>query len=185
MTFRHVHPPADGQEIQWGDGRLEVPDRPTVPFIEGDGIGPDVWRATKLVLDSAIAQVYGGSRSIAWFEVFAGEEAKSRYDEWLPQETVEAIRQYRAAIKGPLTTPVGGGFRSLNVTLRQTLDLYASVRPIRYFKGVPSPVRHPENVNMVVFRGCLCWHRVGGRLGGGQRADWIPARQVGQARAAR
>jgi isocitrate dehydrogenase len=147
-----VSPPSDGQEIEWQDDKLEVPDRPIVPFIEGDGIGPDIWRATRLVLDSAIEKTYSGSKSIAWMEIYAGEKAKEHYDEWLPQETVEAVRQFRGAIKGPLTTPVGGGFRSLNVTLRQTLDLYACVRPVRYFEGVPSPVREPEKVDMVIFR---------------------------------
>ena len=151
-SYRKVIPPSDGHEIQWAEGRLEVPDRPIIPFIEGDGIGPDIWRATRHVLDSAIEKAYSGSKSVAWMEIFAGENAKDHYDEWLPQETVEAIRDFRVAIKGPLTTPVGGGFRSLNVTLRQTLDLYACVRPVRYFAGVPSPVRSPEKVDMVIFR---------------------------------
>ena len=140
-SFRKVSPPSDGQEIQWQDGNLVVPDRPIVPYIEGDGIGPDIWRATQFVLDSAVEKTYGGSKSIAWMEIFAGEKAKEHYDEWLPQDTVDAMRHFRVAIKGPLTTPVGGGFRSLNVTLRQTLDLYACVRPVRYFEGVPSPVK--------------------------------------------
>ncbi|MEJ2085473.1 MAG: isocitrate dehydrogenase (NADP(+)) [Acidobacteriota bacterium] len=151
-SYRKVQLPADGQEIRWSDGRLEVPDRPIVPYIEGDGIGRDVWKATRLVVDGAIEKSYGGSRSIAWTEIFAGEKAKQQYDEWLPQETFDVIRDFRVAIKGPLTTPVGGGFRSLNVTLRQVLDLYACIRPIRYFEGVPSPVRHPELVDMVIFR---------------------------------
>ncbi len=145
-------PPSDGQEISWSDGELTVPSRPIVPFIEGDGIGPDIWQATRRVLDSAVDKAYGGERSIAWHEILAGEKAKRLCDEWLPQETTEAIRHYRGAIKGPLTTPVGGGFRSLNVTLRQVLDLYACIRPVRYFKGVPSPVRQPANVDMVLFR---------------------------------
>ena len=145
-------PPADGQEIGWSNGELQIPSRPIVPFIEGDGIGPDIWKATRRVLDAAVDKVYGGERSIAWFEILAGEKAKRLSDEWLPSETTEAIRTFRGAIKGPLTTPVGGGFRSLNVTLRQVLDLYACVRPVRYFKGVPSPVRHPERVDMVLFR---------------------------------
>ncbi len=145
-------PPADGQEIGWQEGHLEVPDRPIVPFIEGDGIGPDIWRATRRVLDAAVEKLYGGERSIAWLEILAGEKAKEICDEWLPQESIDAVRHYRAAIKGPLTTPVGGGFRSLNVTLRQVLDLYACVRPVRYFKGVPSPVRQPAKVDMVLFR---------------------------------
>ncbi len=145
-------PPTDGQEITWQDGELEIPSRPIVPFIEGDGIGPDIWRASRRVLDAAVDKAYGGERSIAWFEILAGEKAKKTCDEWLPGETVDAIRSFRGAIKGPLTTPVGGGFRSLNVTLRQVLDLYACVRPVRYFKGVPSPVRHPAKVDMVLFR---------------------------------
>jgi isocitrate dehydrogenase len=152
MTSQNLTPPADGQEIKWEDGNLVIPDRPIVPFIEGDGIGPDIWRAAKLVLDGAVERAYKGAKSFAWLEILAGEKAKNATDEWLPQDTVEAIRHYRAAIKGPLTTPVGGGFRSLNVSLRQTLDLYACVRPVRYFKGVPSPVRHPEKVDMIVFR---------------------------------
>ncbi|MGB6335848.1 MAG: isocitrate dehydrogenase (NADP(+)) [Thermoanaerobaculia bacterium] len=152
MTSQNLTPPADGQEIKWEEGNLVIPDHPIIPFIEGDGIGPDIWRATKLVLDSAVERAYKGANSIAWLEILAGEKAKNKTDEWLPQETVEAIRHYRAAIKGPLTTPVGGGFRSLNVSLRQTLDLYACVRPVRYFQGVPSPVRHPEKMNMIVFR---------------------------------
>jgi isocitrate dehydrogenase len=152
MTSQNLTPPADGQEIKWEEGNLVIPDHPIVPFIEGDGIGPDIWRAAKLVLDGAVERAYKGDRGVAWLEILAGEKAKNATDEWLPQETVEAIRHYRAAIKGPLTTPVGGGFRSLNVSLRQTLDLYACVRPVRYFAGVPSPVRHPEKVNMIVFR---------------------------------
>jgi len=147
-----AEPPSDGEEIRWTEGRLEVPERPIVPFIEGDGIGPDIWRATRRVLDAAVEKSYGGERAVAWVEILAGEKAKRLTDEWLPNETTEAIRQFRGAIKGPLTTPVGGGFRSLNVTLRQVLDLYACVRPVRYFKGVPSPVRHPEKVDMVLFR---------------------------------
>jgi isocitrate dehydrogenase len=153
-TFNNLTPPADGGEIAWraGEERLEVPDRPIIPFIEGDGTGPDIWRATRRVLDGAVEKLYGGSRSIAWFEVLAGEKAFQQTGEWLPSDTLDAIRQYRVAIKGPLTTPVGGGIRSLNVTLRQVLDLYACVRPVRWFEGVPSPVREPEKVNMVIFR---------------------------------
>ena len=134
------------------DGGLEVPDRPTIPFIEGDGIGPDIWRATRLVLDSAVEKAYGGRREIRWLEVLAGEKAAKETGEWLPAETLEAVRRYVVAIKGPLTTPVGEGIRSLNVTLRQELDLYACVRPVRYIKGVPSPVKRPELVDMVIFR---------------------------------
>ncbi len=144
--------PADGQEIQWNDGVVGVPDRPIVPFIEGDGIGPDIWRVTRAVLEAAVEKSYGGNRSIAWFEIYAGEKAKEKTGEWLPNDTIEAIRHYHCAIKGPLTTPIGGGFRSLNVSLRQILDLYACVRPVRYYDGVPSPVRHPEKVDMVLFR---------------------------------
>ena len=151
-SYRKVTPPSDGQAIQWSDGQLEISDRPIIPFIEGDGIGPDIWQATRHVLDSAVDKAYGGAKSIAWMEIYAGEKAKEHYDEWLPQETVDVIRDFRGAIKGPLTTPVGGGFRSLNVTLRQALDLYACVRPVRYFDGVPSPVKHPEKVDMVIFR---------------------------------
>lgn len=152
MAFEQLQVPSDGQEIHYQDGRLEVPDRPIVPFIEGDGIGPDIWRAAQLVLDGAVEKTYGGARSIAWMEIYAGEKAKERRDDWLPPETVEAIRHFRGAIKGPLTTPVGGGIRSLNVALRQILDLYACIRPVRHFKGVPSPVRAPGRVDMVIFR---------------------------------
>jgi len=153
-TFNDSTPPADGRAIAWHaeEERLEVPDRPIIPFIEGDGTGPDIWRATRRVLDGAVGKVYGGSRSIAWHEVLAGEKAYTKKGEWLPEDTLDAIRQYRVAIKGPLTTPVGGGIRSLNVTLRQVLDLYACVRPVRYFKGVPSPVKEPEKVDMVIYR---------------------------------
>jgi len=153
-TFNDLTPPADGREITWhaNEDRLEVPDRPIIPFIEGDGTGPDIWRATRRALDGAVEKVYRGSRSIAWFEVLAGEKAYNQKGEWLPEGTLDAIRHYRVAIKGPLTTPVGGGIRSLNVALRQVLDLYACVRPVRYFKGVPSPVKAPEKVDMVIFR---------------------------------
>jgi isocitrate dehydrogenase len=153
-TYNGLTPPADGQEIVWQEaGRhLEVPDRPIIPFIEGDGTGPDIWRATRRVLDGAVEKVYKGSRSIAWFEVLAGEKAYNQKNDWLPQDTIDAIQQYRVAIKGPLTTPVGGGIRSLNVALRQILDLYACVRPVRYYAGVPSPVKEPQKVDMVIFR---------------------------------
>ncbi|HEY9422966.1 MAG TPA: isocitrate dehydrogenase (NADP(+)) [Thermoanaerobaculia bacterium] len=147
-------PPADGQEIAWSEAerRLDVPDRPIIPFIEGDGTGPDIWNATRRVIDGAVEKVYGGSRSIAWFEVLAGEKAYNLKNDWLPEDSLAAIRQYRVAIKGPLTTPVGGGIRSLNVALRQILDLYACVRPVRYYHGVPSPVKEPHKVDMVIFR---------------------------------
>ncbi len=147
-----VEPPAGGQEVGWQDGVLVVPDRPIVPFIEGDGIGPDIWRAAQAVMDAAVAKAYSGGRAIAWLEILAGEKALAETGEWLPAATVDAIRYYRVAIKGPLTTPVGGGIRSLNVALRQLLDLYACVRPVRYFDGVPSPMREPEKVDMVLFR---------------------------------
>ncbi len=134
------------------DGTINVPDNPIIPFIEGDGIGPDIWRATKMVLDAAVEKAYQGKKRIEWKEIYAGEKAKEVKGEYLPQETLDAISNYVVAIKGPLTTPVGEGIRSLNVTLRQVLDLYACVRPVRYFKGVPSPVKHPEYVDMVIFR---------------------------------
>jgi isocitrate dehydrogenase len=134
------------------DGSLNVPDFPIIPFIEGDGTGPDIWRAAKMVLDTAVAVAYGGRRKIAWREVYAGEKAYEKTGQWLPDDTLAAIREYRVAIKGPLTTPVGKGIRSLNVTIRQVLDLYACVRPVRYIDPVPSPMKHPEKVNMVVFR---------------------------------
>ncbi|MEM8994301.1 MAG: isocitrate dehydrogenase (NADP(+)) [Acidobacteriota bacterium] len=143
--------PADGQEIGYENGQVQIPDRPIVPFIEGDGIGPDIWRATQRVLDAAVDKAESG-KSIAWMEVLAGEKAQEHTGEWLPQQTFDAVRHYRGSIKGPLTTPVGGGFRSLNVTLRQKLDLYACVRPVKWYQGVPSPVREPEHVDMVLFR---------------------------------
>ncbi|HVT57525.1 MAG TPA: isocitrate dehydrogenase (NADP(+)) [Thermoanaerobaculia bacterium] len=153
-TFNGSTPPAAGAAIVWHAAaeRLEVPDRPIVPFIEGDGTGPDIWRATRRVLDAAVDKVYGGGKALAWFEVLAGEKAQAAAGEWLPAGTLDAIREFRVALKGPLTTPVGGGIRSLNVALRQLLDLYACVRPVRYFAGTPSPVRHPEAVDMVIFR---------------------------------
>jgi len=134
------------------DGGLEVPDKPIVLFIEGDGTGPDIWRATRPVLDAAVAKAYGGARKISWREILAGEKAFQQTGQYLPDETLSALRKYRVALKGPLTTPVGGGFRSLNVTLRQVLDLYACIRPVRYYAGVPSPLKEPEKINMVVFR---------------------------------
>src|SRR5678810_702423 len=134
------------------DGRLEVPDRPIIPFIEGDGTGPDIWRASVRVLDAAVAKAYGGKKKIAWMEVYAGEKSFTQFNNWLPDETVEAFNKYLVGIKGPLTTPVGGGIRSLNVALRQLLDLYVCLRPVRWYKGVPSPVKHPEKVDMVIFR---------------------------------
>ncbi|MGC8641586.1 MAG: NADP-dependent isocitrate dehydrogenase [Isosphaeraceae bacterium] len=144
--------PADGSKITIQDGKLSVPDHPILPFIEGDGTGPDIWRASVRVLDAAVAKAYGGKRQIKWMEVFAGEKSHKLFSTWLPDETVAAFREYLVGIKGPLTTPIGGGIRSLNVALRQMLDLYVCLRPVRWFQGVPSPVKHPENVNMVIFR---------------------------------
>lgn len=144
--------PEKGEKITFEKGRLRVPKRPVIPFIEGDGIGPDIWRATRSVVDAAVAKAYQREREIMWSEILAGEKAKQQVDEWLPDETVQAIAEFGVAIKGPLTTPVGGGIRSLNVTLRQVLDLYACVRPCRYIAGVPSPVKEPHRVNVVIFR---------------------------------
>src|SRR5579863_5704106 len=142
-----------GQPITMGaSARLNVPDNPIVPFIEGDGTGRDIWRASVRVLDAAVAKAYAGKRKIAWYEVYAGEKAYNLFNNWLPDETVAAFKQYLVGIKGPLTTPVGGGIRSLNVALRQMLDLYVCLRPVQYFKGVPSPVKHPEKVDMIIFR---------------------------------
>src|ERR1700676_2248539 len=144
--------PSDGQAIQFFGDKFLIPKRPLFPFIEGDGTGRDIWKASQRVFDAAVELVYGGKRKIAWFEVFAGEKAFNEFKQWLPDETVEAIRDFRISIKGPLTTPVGGGIRSINVALRQILDLYACVRPVRYFAGVPSPVKHPERMDIVVYR---------------------------------
>jgi isocitrate dehydrogenase len=144
--------PIGGEAISMRDGRLHVPVTPIIPFIEGDGTGPDIWRASRLVFDGAVERAYKGRRRIVWLEVLAGEKSKNQTGSWLPEETLTAISRYLVAIKGPLTTPVGGGFRSLNVALRQRLDLYACVRPVRYFPGVPSPVKAPQDVNMVIFR---------------------------------
>ncbi len=147
-----LKPPAGGEKITIMNGKLSVPDNPIIPFIEGDGTGRDIWRASVRVLDAAIAKAYGGKRRIHWMEVYAGEKANTLYNSWLPDETVAACRDYLVSIKGPLTTPIGGGIRSLNVALRQLLDLYVCLRPVRWFKGVPSPVRAPEKVDMVIFR---------------------------------
>ncbi|CAM4366938.1 NADP-dependent isocitrate dehydrogenase [Paenibacillus typhae] len=144
--------PTEGEQITIEDGKLVVPANPIIPFIEGDGTGRDIWKASKRVLDAAVEKAYGGEKKLAWYEVFAGEKAFNTYGEWLPNDTLEAIREYIVAIKGPLTTPIGGGIRSLNVALRQELDLYVCLRPVRYFDGVPSPVKHPELVDMVIFR---------------------------------
>src|SRR6266511_1364531 len=150
MPYKDVAPHA-GEKITRTD-KLNVPDQPVIPFIRGDGTGPDIWAASVRVFDAAVEKTYAGKKKIAWFEVFAGQTAKDKFDEWLPDDTVEAFREYLVGIKGPLTTPVGGGIRSLNVALRQLLDLFVCLRPVQYFKGVPSPVKHPEKVNMVIFR---------------------------------
>ncbi|MEF2243412.1 MULTISPECIES: NADP-dependent isocitrate dehydrogenase [unclassified Paenibacillus] len=144
--------PTEGEQISIDNGVLQVPNNPIIPFIEGDGTGRDIWRASKRVLDAAVEKAYSGSKKIAWYEVFAGEKAFNEFGEWLPADTLTAIREYIVAIKGPLTTPIGGGIRSLNVALRQELDLYTCLRPVRYFDGVPSPVKRPELVDMVIFR---------------------------------
>ncbi|MEM6286743.1 MAG: NADP-dependent isocitrate dehydrogenase [Bacteroidota bacterium] len=151
-TYQHLTPPTDGDTIRMTASGLDVPDRPVIPYIEGDGIGPDIWASASRVLDAAVQKAYGGEREIVWFEVFAGQKAHDRFGEWLPKDTLDAVQHHLVSIKGPLTTPVGGGIRSLNVALRQKLDLYACVRPVRYFSGVPSPVTHPETVDMVIFR---------------------------------
>src|SRR6202046_1168620 len=151
MAYQSVQAPSGGK-ITIHNGRIQCPDNPVIPFIRGDGTGPDIWAASVRVFDAAVEKAYKGSRKIAWFEVFAGETAKNQFDDWLPEETVTAFRDYLVGIKGPLTTPVGGGIRSLNVALRQLLDLYVCLRPVQYFKGVPSPVKTPEKVNMVIFR---------------------------------
>src|SRR5262245_10769849 len=152
MEYKLSQVPAAGAKISIRDGRLQVPDHPVVPFIEGDGTGPDIWRASVRVMDAAVAKAYGGKRTIQWMEVLAGQKSFDKLNSWLPDETVEAFREFLVGIKGPLTTPVGGGIRSLNVALRQMLDLYVCLRPVRWFKGVPSPVRRPEKVDMVIFR---------------------------------
>jgi isocitrate dehydrogenase len=151
-NFSSLKPPTRGTAISRRGGQLVVPDNPIIPFIEGDGTGPDIWRASVRVFDAAVAKAYGARRTLEWFEVLAGEKAKNQTGEWLPNDTLEAVKAYKDAIKGPLTTPVGGGIRSLNVTLRQVLDLYACIRPVRYFDGMPSPVKHPELMNVVIFR---------------------------------
>ena len=154
-AYRHVRVPTEGERIAVGpDGAWSVPDRPIIPFIEGDGIGPDIWRASQIVFDAAVAKAYGGRRRIAWMEIYAGEKSVAVYgkDAWLPDETNDVIRDFKIAIKGPLTTPVGGGIRSINVALRQVHDLYACVRPVRWFQGVPSPVKEPQKLDVVIFR---------------------------------
>src|SRR5438874_1291468 len=151
-SYNGISLPADGQAIEFNNGRFEIPENPIIPFIEGDGTGRDIWKASKLVFDAAVQKAYGGKRHIAWYEIFAGEKAFNQFKDWLPEDSVEAIRDLRVAIKGPLTTPVGGGIRSLNVALRQKLDLYACVRPVRHYHGVPSPVKHPERLNVTILR---------------------------------
>jgi isocitrate dehydrogenase len=150
--YNCVPVPADGAKIGYSNGKYSIPDNPIIPFIEGDGTGRDIWKASHRVFNAAVEKAYKGKRRVVWYEVFAGEKAKSKFDTWLPDDTVDAIREFRVAIKGPLTTPVGGGIRSLNVTLRQVLDLYCCVRPVRYYSGTPSPVKHPEKMNVVIFR---------------------------------
>src|SRR5689334_998926 len=152
MAFKHIKVPSDGEKITMAGGQLRVPEQPIIPFIEGDGTGPDIWRSSQYVFDHAVEKAYGGKRRISWMEVYAGEKSYKSFNTWLPDETVEAFSEYLVGIKGPLTTPVGGGIRSLNVALRQMLDLYVCLRPVQYFDGVPSPVKHPEKVNMVIFR---------------------------------
>lgn len=154
MPYEKLIPPSEGEKITIKDGKLNVPNNPIIPFIEGDGTGPDIWRAAKMVFDAAVEKAYGGEKKVVWFEIYAGEKANKVYgrEVWLPDDTLEAIKEYIIAIKGPLTTPVGGGIRSLNVTLRQVLDLYACVRPVKYYDGVPSPMKRPQDVNVVIFR---------------------------------
>ena len=151
-AYNELQLPMDGQPIDYKNGRFEVPDNPIIPFIEGDGSGRDIWKAARRVFDAAVEKAYGGRRAIRWFEIFAGEKAFRQFNSWLPDDTVAAARDLRVSIKGPLTTPVGGGIRSLNVALRQLLDLYACVRPVKYYQGVPSPVKHPEKMDIVIFR---------------------------------
>ena len=151
-TYNGLELPKNGQPIEYCNGRFEVPDHPIIPFIEGDGTGRDIWKASQRVFDAAVEKAYGSERAIRWFEIFAGEKAFRRFNTWLPDDSVAASRDLRVSIKGPLTTPVGGGIRSLNVALRQILDLYVCVRPVKYYQGVPSPVKHPEKLDIVIFR---------------------------------
>ncbi len=150
--FQKLSAPSRGETITIQNGKLNVPNNPIIPFIEGDGTGPDIWKSSQRVLDAAVEKAYGGKRKIEWFEVYAGEKSFNKFNDWLPEDTLTALRHYLVSIKGPLTTPVGGGIRSLNVALRQMLDLYVCLRPVRWFKGVPSPVKHPEKVDMAIFR---------------------------------
>src|SRR6266542_1004669 len=151
-SYNGVPVPRDGARITYKDGRCQVPPNPIIPFIEGDGTGRDIWKASARVFDAAVEKAYQGKRRVVWYEIFAGEKAKAKFNDWLPQDSVDALREFRVGIKGPLTTPVGGGIRSLNVTLRQVLDLYCCVRPVKYYKGVPSPVKRPDRMNVVIFR---------------------------------
>ena len=152
MAYQHLHVPAGGQKVTIAGGQLNVPDQPILPFIEGDGTGPDIWRASVRVFDAAVAKAYGGQRQVAWMEVFAGEKCFNQFGTWLLDESVDAFKEFLVGIKGPLTTPIGGGIRSLNVALRKLLDLYVCLRPVRWYKGVPSPVKRPQDVDMVIFR---------------------------------
>jgi isocitrate dehydrogenase len=151
-SYNGVPVPINGQKIEYNNGKYRIPDHPILPFIEGDGTGRDIWKASVRVFDAAVERAYQGKRSVVWYEVFAGEKSKAQFNTWLPDDTIAAIREFRVAIKGPLTTPVGGGIRSLNVALRQILDLYSCMRPVKYYKGVPSPVKHPERMDVVIFR---------------------------------
>jgi isocitrate dehydrogenase len=151
-SYNGVPVPSDGAGIRYSGGHYQVPENPIIPFIEGDGTGRDIWKASVRVFDAAVEKAYKGKRKIAWYEIFAGEKAKAKFDNWLPDDSISAVREFRVAIKGPLTTPVGGGIRSLNVALRQILDLYSCIRPVKYYKGTPSPVKHPERMDIVIYR---------------------------------
>ena len=151
-SYNGIPVPANGKAIEYANGVYTVPDHPIIPFIEGDGTGRDIWRASQRVFDAAVEKAYGGKRSVEWYEVLAGEKSYRKNGEWLPDDTVKATVDFRVSIKGPLTTPVGGGIRSLNVALRQLMDLYQCIRPVKYYAGVPSPVKHPEKLNVVIFR---------------------------------
>ena len=185
-SYNGVPVPANGARITYSNGTYQVPDNPIIPFIEGDGTGRDIWKASVRVFDAAVEKAYKGKRRIAWYEVFAGEKAMAKFKTWLPDDTVDAIREFRVAIKGPLTTPVGGGIRSLNVALRQILDLYCCVRPVKYYKGVPSPVKHPERMDVVIYpreyRRRLCRHRVGAGNAGSGAADRVPEQRHAEGR---
>lgn len=151
-NFQNLTPPSSGETIQMNGNELQVPDRPIIPFVEGDGTGPDIWKASQAVLDAAVEKAYGGKKKIEWFEVYAGQKAFDQFENWLPEDTITALKHYLVSIKGPLTTPIGGGIRSLNVAIRQMLDLYTCLRPVRWFEGVPTPVKKPGDVDMVIFR---------------------------------